>query len=120
MNNAKLLLALAVAACTESADTKIAAPDDLVITGTDKGVTGSFGGTTFKSEMATDDVLDIQVHINGMVMTSLVDFKTGVIEYDGYTEATGENTQMTDDDRAAKLLNGTQDIVDVALVAGQR
>lgn len=102
MTNAKLLLALAVAACTESADTQKpgATPDDLVITGTDKGVTGSFGATTFKSEMATDDVLDIQVHINGMVMTSLVDFKTGVIEYDGYTEANGENTQMTDEDRA--------------------
>jgi len=104
MNNAKLLLALAVAACTESADTKLGTtPDDLVINGTDKGVTGSFGDTTFKSEMATDDVLDIQVHINGMVMTSLVDFKTGVIEYDGYTEASGENTQMTDDDRAAMV-----------------
>src|SRR3569623_2742892 len=104
MNTAKRLLALAVAACTESADTKLGTtPDDRVFIGTDKGGTGSFGDTTFKSEMATDDVLDIQVHINGMVMTSLVDFKTGVIEYDGYTEASGENTQMTDDDRAAMV-----------------
>jgi hypothetical protein len=105
MNNAKLLLALALAACTETADTQKpeATSEELVVTQTEKGVSGSFGTTTFKSEMATDDVLDMQVHINGMVMTALVNFKTGVIEYDGYTEATGENTQMTDEDRAAML-----------------
>lgn len=105
MNNAKLLLALALAACTESADTQKppGATEELVITTTDKGVTGSLGETTFKSEMATADVLDIEVHINGMVMTAMVDFKTGVIENDGYTAATGENTQMTDEDRTAML-----------------
>ena len=105
MTNAKLLLALALAACTESAETqKPAAPaEDLLVTPTEKGVTGSLGATTFTSEMATDDVLDIQVNVNGMVLTALVDFKTGVIEYDGYTASSGENTQMTDEDRTALL-----------------
>lgn len=99
-----ILLALALAACAESPDTQkpeAPAADELVVTATDKGVTGTLGETTFKSEMATDDVLDIQVNVNGMVMTALVDFKSGVIEYDGYTAASGENTQMTDEDRAA-------------------
>jgi len=103
MTNAKLLLALALAACTESAETQKpeAAAEELVVTPTEKGVTGSLGATTFTSEMATEDVLDIQVNVNGMVLTALVDFKTGVIEYDGYTASNGENTQMTDEDRTA-------------------
>ena len=51
MTNAKLLLALALAACTESAETQKpeAAAEDLIVTPTEKGVTGSLGATTFTS-----------------------------------------------------------------------
>jgi hypothetical protein len=98
-----LVVALALAACAESPATQKTDADKLVIQGDDKSISGSYGDTTFSGDMATDSVLDMKVTFNGMVITALVDFGTGVIEYDGYTADTGANTQMTDDDRTTLL-----------------
>jgi hypothetical protein len=98
-----IAVALVLAACADSPQTQKPDVEELVMTGTDTSVTGSYGATTFSAEMATSDVLDMKVTVNGMVITALVDFKSGVIEYDGYTAATGDSTQMTDDDRTALL-----------------
>src|ERR1043165_6208939 len=95
------ILALALAACTDSPTPTGAQTDEaLAIHETDKGIAGTFGDTSFTSEMASDHVLDITIKMNSMVVTALVDFQTGVMEYDGYAADTGEDTQMTDDDRA--------------------
>jgi hypothetical protein len=98
-----IAVALVLAACAESPQQPSRSPDadELIITGTDTGITGSYGTTTFSSELPSPTVLDMKVTVNGMVITALVDFNSGVIEYDGYTAATGDTTQMTDDDRAA-------------------
>lgn len=101
--NKAIVVALVLAACADSPQTQKPDADMLEIAGTDKGITGSYGATTFSSEMASDNVLDMKVTFNGMVITALVDFQAGVIEYDGYAADTGANTQMTDDDRTALL-----------------
>jgi hypothetical protein len=101
-------LPLALAACTDFDPGKAPLEDQttdqaLSIHETDNGIAGTFGDVTFTSEMASDSVLDINLELDGMVITALVDFKTGVMEYDGYAADTGEDTQMTDDDRASML-----------------
>src|SRR5512143_3000371 len=101
-----LFLALALVGCTDFDPGKAPPTDDttssaaLDIQPTDTGIAGTFGDTTFTSDMVSDHVLDITIHMNGMVITADVDFLAGVIETDGYTADTGENTQMTDEDRA--------------------
>src|SRR3954470_18904207 len=103
----KLLLAIALtAACTTEegpAKSDTATTESLIVNNTDKGISGTFGDTTFTSEMTSTDVLDITIHVNGMVVTPTVDFKSGLIETDGYAADTGENTQMTDEDRTSFL-----------------
>jgi hypothetical protein len=105
-----LFLVLALAACTDfdpgkapTMDGTTSTTEALDIQKTPTGITGTFGDATFTSELVSDQVLDITLHVNGMVITATVDFATGVLETDGYTAATGENTQMTDEDRASLL-----------------
>src|SRR5687768_7730033 len=101
MKYAILAIALATAACTDFDPGQVPAEEvtdteqALAIHETEKGIAGTFGDTTFKSEMATEKVLEITLRVNGMMITALVDYETGVNEYDGYAADTGENTQMT-------------------------
>ncbi len=49
-------------------------------------------------------VFDITVEVNGMVLDGLVDWNEGVAaSMDGFAEDNGEDTQMTDEDRALLL-----------------
>ncbi len=57
------------------------------------------GRVDFTSRFVDTNVLEIVLDMNGMVITSLVDFDTGVIEHDGFAE-NGEDTQILDADRA--------------------
>jgi hypothetical protein len=98
--------ALLTSACTDfdpgQAPAEEAATDQaLAINETETGVAGSFGDMTFTSEMATDKVLEITIKVNGMMITALVDYTSGVLETDGYAADTGENTQMTEEDRVS-------------------
>jgi hypothetical protein len=61
---------------------------------------GADGAVSFTSQFVDTNVLEILVDLDGMTISSLVDFDTGVIEYDGYTTATGETTQLLETDRA--------------------
>jgi hypothetical protein len=102
-HTSKLVFALAAvtAGCTDAPTEPAGASTDLLaVTGTATGVAGSYKDITFTSDAPTADTLDMSVKFNGMVITALIDMQSGVIEYDGYTAATGENTQMTDEDRA--------------------
>lgn len=103
-----LLLALALVGCTDFDPGKAPTDDStsneaLAIHETPTGIAGTFGETTFTSDMANDQVLDMTIKVNGMMITATVDFATGVIETDGYTADTGANTQMTDEDRTSLL-----------------
>lgn len=96
-------LIAALIGCTSSEPTtnEPATSSELEIHDTANGIAGSLGETVFTSGMVTSDVLEITVKVNGMMITALVDFKTGVMEFDGFALETGESTQMTDDDRAS-------------------
>jgi hypothetical protein len=97
-----LALVFVIGACTTGKDDGTSsASDGLTISDTANGIAGSFGETKFTSEMVTPDRLEITVQVNGMMITALVDYKTGVMEFDGFSTAGGENTQMTDEDRAS-------------------
>jgi len=98
-----LALPIVLVACTSEEEVGSKSVDSLVITDTAKGVVGSFGETSFSSEMPDADHLSITVQTNGMMITAELDLKTGVLDYDGFSLANGENTQMTDEDRASLL-----------------
>src|SRR5262245_22354055 len=74
---------------------------------TDTTATGTFNATdsqvTFGVEVVEPNVLDMWVDVHGLHLTLLVDTAAGVMEWDGYTAATGATTQMTDADRATLL-----------------
>lgn len=71
------------------------------------GVSGLYeaadGDLQFTSQFVEEHVLDIVIEMNGMMVTALLDFESGVIEYDGYGVDTGDDTQMLDEDRALLL-----------------
>lgn len=99
-----LALLIAAAGCTTTTtdDPAAGATDTrLVISETATGIEGSLGDTTFTSMQVDEQTLDITVKINAMVLTATADLKAGVLELDGYSAATGEDTQMTDEDRAS-------------------
>jgi hypothetical protein len=99
------LIAVAFIGCTTTEPTTnepaTNESSELVITDTANGIAGSFGETTFTSEMVSEHILEITLQVNGMMITALVDYSSGVMEFDGYARDTGENTQMTDEDRTA-------------------
>lgn len=78
----------------------------LDIRDTETGIAGSYessedlGRVDFTSEFVDTNVLDIGLELHGLSITALVDYDSGVIEYDGFTTSTGAATQIMDDDRA--------------------
>jgi hypothetical protein len=64
----------------------------------------------FTSRFVDTNVVEIVVELNAMTITSMVDFDSGVIEYDGFSSDTGDDTQILDDDRA--VLAGLTDALD--------
>ena len=98
-----LALPFLLVACTSEEQVGSKSADSLVITDTAKGIVGSFHETSFSSEQPDPDHLSIWIQTNGLMITAELDLKTGVMEYDGFALATGENTQMTDEDRASLL-----------------
>lgn len=58
------------------------------------------GRVDFTSRFVDTNVLDIEMRFHGLTVTSLVDFGTGVIEYDGFATTSGANTQILEEDRA--------------------
>ncbi|HEX7667521.1 MAG TPA: hypothetical protein VF407_23475 [Polyangiaceae bacterium] len=54
---------------------------------------------TFKA-ITTDGSTDVVVVVDGMSLTALVDTKSQVGEIDGFATSNGQDTQITDDDRA--------------------
>lgn len=80
----------------------------LTVEETQGQATGSFvdaelGRVDFTSRFVDTNVLDIEMRFHGLTVTSTVDFDSGVIEYDGFTSASGADTQILDDDRALML-----------------
>jgi hypothetical protein len=65
----------------------------------------------FVSRFVDTNILEIVIDFNGMTISSLVDFDSGVIEYDGFTAETGEDTQIVDEDRV--LLAALTDSLDL-------
>jgi len=66
-------------------------------------VVGTFGGEThdvrFRGEV-DDDGFEVELELNGL--TVRIDKSAdGIVTYDGFATASGDPTQMTDDDRAA-------------------
>jgi len=57
------------------------------------------GEVRFSSRQVEPGVFRIEVSLNGLALTSLVDAENGVSSMDGFAEANGQNTQMTDADR---------------------
>jgi len=57
----------------------------------------------FHAEMLTESILDLEINFDGMTVTYLANFAEATAEFDGFTTATGEDTQMVDDDRALLL-----------------
>ena len=60
------------------------------------------GRVDFTSHMVDTNVLEVVLRFHGMVVSELVDFDRGVIEFDGYA-ADGSDTQMLVDDHALLL-----------------
>jgi hypothetical protein len=61
------------------------------------------GQVDFVSRFVDTNVLEIVVDFHGLTISSVVDYDSGVIEYDGFTTETGEDTQILDEDRALLL-----------------
>jgi len=53
----------------------------------------------FSSREVEPGVYRIEVRLNGLTLTNLLDAENGVSAMDGFAEANGQNTQMTDADR---------------------
>lgn len=53
----------------------------------------------FSSRQVEQGVFRVEVRYNGMTLTGLVDADNGVSSLDGFAEANGQDTQMTDADR---------------------
>lgn len=64
---------------------------------------------TLDAKMVGEHRFEIVVRLNGMVITEVADGEAGVIEFDGFSTATGEDTQMGDPDRRL-LLELTQEL----------
>ncbi|MFL5348971.1 MAG: hypothetical protein ACJ8AT_29580 [Hyalangium sp.] len=65
-------------------------------------VTGQSQGSAevkFSSRQVEQGVFRVEVRFNGMTLTGLVDADNGVSTLDGFAEANGQDTQMTDPDR---------------------
>lgn len=90
------------------ADPSAAQPAEGLSLAVEQGVTqGTFvagqsqGGAEvkFSSRQVEQGVFRIEVRYNGMTLTGLVDADNGVSTLDGFAEANGQDTQMTDADR---------------------
>ncbi len=100
-------VALLVVGGCAGADTGTATTGTLTLDESLGEVSGSYvdeseadlGRVDFTGRFVDTNVLEIVLDMHGMTITSLVDFDSGVIEYDGFTTETGEDTQIIDEDR---------------------
>jgi hypothetical protein len=78
----------------------VQAVDGLELTAEAGAVSGRFGAETrFSSRLVEEGVYRVEVRMNGLTLTGLVDAASGVSSLDGFAEATGQDTQMLDGDR---------------------
>ena len=81
------------------------AADGLELTSEASGVSGRLVDaqgtpTHFSSRLVEQGVYRIEVRLNGLTLTGLVDADNGVSSLDGFAEETGGDTQMLDGDRS--------------------
>ncbi|HEX8825105.1 MAG TPA: hypothetical protein VF794_34625 [Archangium sp.] len=81
------------------------AADGLELTSEAGVVSGRFaagqdGEARFSSRQVEEGVFRIEVRLNGMTLTGLVDAVNGVSSLDGFAEETGQETQMLEGDRS--------------------
>ena len=124
LRRASLVLALLAFSCVgkvgdgeQDSDVAVAA-GELSIKDMSDGVTGSYvvadETVWLSSRWLSDTTLDIQVEVHGMMLTALVDMEQVIVEYDGYASDNGQDTQITDVDRAmlASLSNAIDALAD--------
>lgn len=108
---ALVLLGIVAAGCAGQGSSTSSSAGELVVHEEQGSAQGYFidhseadlGRIDFTSRFVDTNVLDIELRFHGLTVTSLVDFDTGVIEYDGFATDTGADTQILDDDRALLL-----------------
>ncbi|MDQ3035465.1 MAG: hypothetical protein M3Y87_23875 [Myxococcota bacterium] len=104
---AMMMAALAMVGCAGSG-TGTGTSGALTIDESTGEASGSFideseadlGRVDFTSRFVDTNVLEIVLELHGLTISSLVDFDSGVIEYDGFATENGEDTQILDEDRA--------------------
>ncbi|MDY7230132.1 hypothetical protein [Hyalangium rubrum] len=72
--------------------------------------------TTLSSREVEPGVFRIEVSLNGLALTALVDAENGVSTLDGFAAGNGQNTQLTDEDR--KVLEAVSAALNAELPAG--
>lgn len=94
-------------AATDSTDVT----GELTLSPIEGGIAGDFvlGARTLKFEAVTQSVAghdpstSLNVDVNGMTLTALIDTKSQVGDLDGFATANGGDTQISDDDRTILL-----------------
>ncbi len=77
------------------------APVDLVLTPVEARGSFTHEGTQIRFRTRVlRDVVETEITLRGMTLLSTVDLETGVFDVDGFTSDSGEDTQMTEADRA--------------------
>ena len=99
------------------------AADGLELTTEAGTVSGRFGTAgqdaseaRFSSRQVEQDVYRIEVRLNGLTLTGLVDVANGVSSLDGFAEESGQDTQLLDGDR--EVLTGLSAALNAQLPAG--
>lgn len=95
----------------------VQAVDGLELISEAGAVSGRFGAETrFSSRQVEEGVYRIEVRMNGLTLTGLVDAANGVSSLDGFGEATGQDTQMLEGDR--EVLSNLYAALNAQLPAG--
>ncbi len=93
--------------CAGGDDGAIETSGGLLIEEQGDEVTGSWvyegSEVDFRAEMLSESILDLEINFDGMTISYLANFEDATAEFDGFTTDTGEETQMTDSDRAMLL-----------------
>jgi len=73
--------------------------EELVLESAPGQLSGRFNATTLSSREVEPGVYRVEVRLQGMTLTGLMDVANGVSTLDGFAEETGADTQMLDGDR---------------------
>lgn len=120
---AVFVVAVALVACgTETTDSigTGASQGELVLNQEEGRVSGSYTlgeeVVVFSSREVEEGVFDIEVRLQGLTLSGLLDPANGVSSLDGFVTDTGENTQMLEHDRV--LLDGLYGALNAELPNG--